>query len=785
VSVITRCPNEVLVYYIKGVLFQVWKQRGEEYRITGNGGWFWVTDTRVGQHTPQNTVGLRAVARKLMARKVRELDALEKKDEALAGVKMETTENEIKQEKMEVEQADGEKGQAESTEDEKMEGETKETEESVKDEDATRAEEAGKHVKEDEDVEDDPKKDTKLITKLGGKGVEKEHIVLDFSQISKLYPKVDLVNVSESLHKRDLYTKITKPYSKLDGLLDRRLKQDEWESKQRRAIHQLVARQVTAKQIIAKHKVEREVQGKKESPKEKKLPEKRYQCYSSLCRNSPDHKGCYSVNCPKKKGNGKKSSDESEADEMDEVKRQIEMVDNAKDGQIDEDCSDKDSDTKSGKDSPSDNMMDASTASEEGQESDKKNDGATKSVKKRLEENSHEKDEEMNVTDRPEKVKDNQNESGSEPGQKKMVSSLVTLLKKVSTEVVKPKDSKEKGLGDEDSKEKGLGDEDSKEKGLGDEDSKEKGLGDEDSKEKGLGDEDSKEKGLGDEVKDGGGSAIRGASEGNNVCSETGETESRTESQASNKAGSSVEKVKSEKDVGITKSVKGSGTGSKKTEVGKKSNGTLNPPAEMNYAQAVRHLASLPDSKIAELQAKQPHERNTKEPLQLARFTKPAPRKGKNKKGSLPIVQKFMTKAKRKSILILEKYEAQRLARKKGHIEASGFNYNCKMNNVSWIYPCPRPSFKTAWRYRTQNLHSFSAAALQLRILWACLRWDDMNIKPPAGGTNTISTEIEITTTELLKRRDVGPYGLRSEFLVRKIIVPIGLPQPPKGKSFF
>ena len=38
---------------------------------------------------------------------------------------------------------------------------------------------------------------------------------------------------------------------------------------------------------------------------------------------------------------------------------------------------------------------------------------------------------------------------------------------------------------------------------------------------------------------------------------------------------------------------------------------------------------------------------------------------------------------------------------------------------------------------------------------------------------NTITTETEIITTELLKRRDLAPFGIRSEYLVRKIVVPI------------
>ena len=69
-----------------------------------------------------------------------------------------------------------------------------------------------------------------------------------------------------------------------------------------------------------------------------------------------------------------------------------------------------------------------------------------------------------------------------------------------------------------------------------------------------------------------------------------------------------------------------------------------------------------------------------------------------------------------------------------------------------------------------------------LRLLWASLRWDDMAAKAPPGGgsTRTETSETEITTTEIIKRRDVGPYGIRSEYCIRKIICPIGVPEAPK-----
>lgn len=45
----------------------------------------------------------------------------------------------------------------------------------------------------------------------------------------------------------------------------------------------------------------------------------------------------------------------------------------------------------------------------------------------------------------------------------------------------------------------------------------------------------------------------------------------------------------------------------------------------------------------------------------------------------------------------------------------------------------------------------------------------------------TETSDTEITTTEIIKRRDVGPYGIRSEYCIRKIICPLGVPETPKG----
>uniref|UniRef100_A0A8C2PYM6 Bromodomain PHD finger transcription factor n=1 Tax=Cyprinus carpio TaxID=7962 RepID=A0A8C2PYM6_CYPCA len=87
-----------------------------------------------------------------------------------------------------------------------------------------------------------------------------------------------------------------------------------------------------------------------------------------------------------------------------------------------------------------------------------------------------------------------------------------------------------------------------------------------------------------------------------------------------------------------------------------------------------------------------------------------------------------------------------------------------------------------SYRYRLQTVRSLAGVSLMLRLLWACLRWDDMSVKPsPTGGTTrTETSDTDITTTEIIKRRDVGPYGIRSEYCIRKIICPLGVPETPK-----
>lgn len=143
-----------------------------------------------------------------------------------------------------------------------------------------------------------------------------------------------------------------------------------------------------------------------------------------------------------------------------------------------------------------------------------------------------------------------------------------------------------------------------------------------------------------------------------------------------------------------------------------------------------------------------------------------------------PLCSTFHTRSKAKSIMVLASHELRKLARHAGKLQVNGFNHNSKPNTSVWPYPCSRPIFKTCWLYRTINLNSLSAVSLQVRILWACVRWDDMAMKPSNNdGKHQITTETEIISLELLKHRHIGQFLEKSQYLRRKVVIPLEVPK--------
>jgi len=149
-------------------------------------------------------------------------------------------------------------------------------------------------------------------------------------------------------------------------------------------------------------------------------------------------------------------------------------------------------------------------------------------------------------------------------------------------------------------------------------------------------------------------------------------------------------------------------------------------------------------------------------------------RKSDRKRAEIPVAHDFRTRSHRQSVFVLTPSTLRHLARIGGMLfTIPGFSSTASTKTDSgWIYVSPRPLFNTAWRYRTASASNLSAIALQLRVLWCCVRWDDLSSDSSPEDVTVASEADMVTTTTILRRRDVGKDGLRSEYLVRRVSGP-------------
>lgn len=149
--------------------------------------------------------------------------------------------------------------------------------------------------------------------------------------------------------------------------------------------------------------------------------------------------------------------------------------------------------------------------------------------------------------------------------------------------------------------------------------------------------------------------------------------------------------------------------------------------------------------------------------------------KSGRKSAEIPVAHDFQTQSCRQSVFVLTPSSLRHLARSAGVLfTIPGFSSTVSTKaDSAWIYIGPRPLFCTSWQYRTASARSLSAVALQLRVLWCCIRWDDMSADSSAPENVNVALGADaVTTTTILRRRDVGQDGLRSEYLVRRVSAP-------------
>ncbi|TKR77485.1 hypothetical protein L596_018452 [Steinernema carpocapsae] len=108
------------------------------------------------------------------------------------------------------------------------------------------------------------------------------------------------------------------------------------------------------------------------------------------------------------------------------------------------------------------------------------------------------------------------------------------------------------------------------------------------------------------------------------------------------------------------------------------------------------------------------------------------PKKNFGVEDSFPLPEPFSYRSRatgKSSILHLKQPILRRLARQGGisnKVFMHGFSRTAKPNPLFWNIPAPRPIFDNCWRYLTFNAKSLHAIALQLRVMFACIRWADL-----------------------------------------------------------
>lgn len=143
-----------------------------------------------------------------------------------------------------------------------------------------------------------------------------------------------------------------------------------------------------------------------------------------------------------------------------------------------------------------------------------------------------------------------------------------------------------------------------------------------------------------------------------------------------------------------------------------------------------------------------------------------------------PVINSYITRQKNRSLMVLPRHELHKMSRCGGKYALSGYHQLAKTNIAAWPYPSSRPHFKTSWFFRTMNLRTLAAVALQIRIMYCCLRWDDMTTKPPTSdGKHQVTTETEIMSLEILKYRHCGRFSEKTQYLRRKVVIPLELPK--------
>uniref|UniRef100_F1KPU6 Nucleosome-remodeling factor subunit NURF301-like protein n=1 Tax=Ascaris suum TaxID=6253 RepID=F1KPU6_ASCSU len=150
---------------------------------------------------------------------------------------------------------------------------------------------------------------------------------------------------------------------------------------------------------------------------------------------------------------------------------------------------------------------------------------------------------------------------------------------------------------------------------------------------------------------------------------------------------------------------------------------------------------------------------------------------GEGKPFPLPVPFDFrVRRTGQQSLLVLPQRALKRLARQGGlniNYFAPGFHRIAKSNPHVWNYPCQRPLFDHCWRYLTLRAPSYHAVALSLRILYACVRWADMERDEEDDIHVTVHYPDHDEVRTVTGHKEWPPDGFYEQYKLRVQLIPL------------
>lgn len=104
---------------------------------------------------------------------------------------------------------------------------------------------------------------------------------------------------------------------------------------------------------------------------------------------------------------------------------------------------------------------------------------------------------------------------------------------------------------------------------------------------------------------------------------------------------------------------------------------------------------------------------------------------------------------------------------------------------IPWSYPTARPSFAESWRFRLRQILQdgkegdrndeangvkMATFALHLRMLWHCLRWDEIVVSAATSDDAALDAHGRICFKQLLAESHGGGYTMRRVVAIQPLV---------------